>query len=164
MTPQLALQYRHDLDHQVLITYLKYVCYQVDRSSEEPDGEADRTNHYAEGGSGTKGSSPGKQNAGSESPKPGRRRHSRRSSQDFEMMMRAEMMIRAITMFTKSKITKFIPLAGIVHWCQYPWTSLEWQIMKMTTYKDVTNGTLCVKFYRPLAGPVQGTGWLNSKS
>merc|ERR1719398_391651 len=42
----------------------------VDRSSEEPDGEADRTNHYAEGGSGTKGSSPGKQNAGSESPKP----------------------------------------------------------------------------------------------
>jgi len=62
----------------------------VDRSSEEPDGEADRANHYAEGGSGTKGTSPGKQNAGSESPKPGRRRHSRRSSQDFEMMMRAE--------------------------------------------------------------------------
>jgi len=42
----------------------------VDRSSEEPDGEADRTNHYAEGGSGMKGTSPGKQNAGSESPKP----------------------------------------------------------------------------------------------
>ena len=64
---------------------------QVDRSSEEPDGEADRPNHYAEGGSGTKGASPGKQqNAGSESPKPGRRRHSRRSSQDFDMMMRAE--------------------------------------------------------------------------
>ena len=75
------------------IPYLmsKYFCDQVDRSSEEPDGEADRTNHYAEGGSGTKGTSPGKQNnAGSESPKPGRRRHSRRSSQDFEMMMRAE--------------------------------------------------------------------------
>ena len=70
--------------------YLNFFCHQVDRSSEEPDGEADRTNHYAEGGSGTKGSSPGKQNAGSESPKPGRRRHSRRSSQDFEMMMRAE--------------------------------------------------------------------------
>ena len=68
----------------------KYFSHQVDRSSEEPDGEADRNNHYAEGGSGTKGTSPGKQNAGSESPKPGRRRHSRRSSQDFEMMMRAE--------------------------------------------------------------------------
>merc|ERR1719150_2528918 len=54
----------------------------VDRSSEEPDGEAERTNHYAEAGSAaTKGSSPGKNvpNAGSESPKPGRRRHSRRS-------------------------------------------------------------------------------------
>ena len=63
----------------------------MDRSSEEPDGEADRPSHYAEGGSGTKGTSPGKQqNAGSESPKPGRRRHSRRSSQDFDMMMRAE--------------------------------------------------------------------------
>ena len=48
---------------------------QVDRSSEEPDGEAERTNHYAEAGSAaTKGSSPGKNvpNAGSESPKPGR--------------------------------------------------------------------------------------------
>ena len=47
---------------------------QVDRSSEEPDGEAERTNHYAEAGSAaTKGSSPGKNvpNAGSESPKPG---------------------------------------------------------------------------------------------
>jgi len=45
----------------------------VDRSSEEPDGEAERTNHYAEAGSAaTKGSSPGKNvpNAGSESPKP----------------------------------------------------------------------------------------------
>ena len=79
-------------------------------------------------------------------------------------VMRAEMMMRAITMFTKSKITKFIPLAGIVHWCQYPWTSLECQIMKKTTFKDVTSGTLCVKFYRPLAGPVQGTGWWDSKS
>ena len=79
-------------------------------------------------------------------------------------VMRAEMMMRAITMFTKSNITRFIPLAGMVHWCQYPWTSLEWQNMKMTTFKDVTSGTLCVKFYRPLAGPVQGTGWWGSKS
>ena len=74
-----------------LLRQLKCLFAQVDRSSEEPDGEADRPNHYAEGGSGTKGTSPGKQqNAGSESPKPGRRRHSRRSSQDFDMMMRAE--------------------------------------------------------------------------
>jgi len=60
----------------------------VDRSSEEPDGEADRPTYAETGG---KGSSPGKSTAaGSESPKPGRRRHSRRSSQDFELMMRGE--------------------------------------------------------------------------
>jgi len=59
----------------------------VDRSSEEPEGEGSSST-YAEGG---KGSSPGKAAAaGSESPKPGRRRHSRRGSQDFDMMMRAE--------------------------------------------------------------------------
>ena len=90
--------------------------------------------------------------------------HGKRILRYQASVMRAEMMMRAITMFTKSKITKFIPLAGIVHWCQYPWTLLEWQIMKMTTFKDVTSGTLCVKFYRPLAGPVQGTGWWGSKS
>ena len=60
---------------------------QVDRSSEEPDGESG-SSHYADGG---KSCSPGKgPAAGSESPKPGRRRHSRRGSQDFDMMMRAE--------------------------------------------------------------------------
>jgi len=61
----------------------------VDRSSEEPDSENGerRGSDFPE-----KGSSPGKgisqpgSQAGSESPKPGRRRHSTRGSQDIDSL------------------------------------------------------------------------------
>ena len=64
----------------------------VDRSSEEPDSDRQENEERRGSDFPEKGSSPGKaisqpgSQAGSESPKPGRRRHSTRGSQDIESL------------------------------------------------------------------------------
>ena len=64
----------------------------VDRSSEEPDSDRQENGERRGSDYPEKGSSPGKaislpgSQAGSESPKPGRRRHSTRGSQDIDSL------------------------------------------------------------------------------